>query len=177
MDTSGEPVGVKVLHRLRVRNGVGVSVGVGVTVSVGIIVGVQIGTGVLVAVGRSIGVGVGVTVGETVGEAWIVGVALRVDVLVGVEVGTTAIARGVSVAVEVGVPIDMESWIGVLVGGVVHQGAVKEKPSNTQVRLPPPLQVVWKTPRWRPGWKIEPCPRSWGGGVNRFAAPIEMETA
>jgi hypothetical protein len=167
VDISGVPV------RARVLIEGGVSVGVGVTVNVGITVGVQAGTGVLVAVGREMSVGVGVTVGEAVGEVWMVGVTLRLGVLVSVEVGTTAITRGVCVAVEVGVPVDVESGVG----GVVHQGAVKEKPSNTQVRLPPPLQVVWNMLSWRPGWKSVPCPRSWGGGANRFTAPIGMETA
>jgi hypothetical protein len=170
VDNSGAPVWVKMLI------GVGVRVGVGVPVGVGITVEVQTGTGVLVTVGRGMRVGVGVTVEKTIGEAWMVGVALRASILVGVEVGTTTIARGVCVTVEVGVPVDMEYGIGVLVGGVVHQGAVKEKPSNTQVRLPPPLQVVWKTFSWRPGWNSVPCPRSWGGGANWFAAPIGMET-
>jgi hypothetical protein len=96
-----------------------------------------------------------------------VGNAVGVGVIVGVEVGTTTIAGGVSVAVPT----------GVLVGGVVHQGAVKEKPSKIQVRLPPPLQIVWKTSSWRPDWKSVPCPRSSGGGENRFPEPIGMETA
>jgi hypothetical protein len=99
-------------------------VGVGVTVEVGNIVAVLLGTGVLVAVGISTKVGVGVAVGETVG------VALRASVPVDVDVGTSATAGGMFV--DVGVPV----------GSEVHQGAVKEKPSNTQVRSTPPLQVV-----------------------------------
>ena len=151
--------------RAKVFIGVGVKVVVGVPVGVGITVEVLTGTGVLVTVGRGMKVGVGVTVGETAGVGWTVTVALRVGVWVGVEVSAAAIPGGVTVTV------------GVPVGGVVHQGAVKEKPSSSQVRLPPPLQVVWKTFSWRPGWKSVPCPRSSGGGVNRFAVPIEMETA
>ena len=130
----------------------GVSVGVGVPVGVGTIVGVQTGADVRVAVGMSTKVGVGVPVGETAG------VFARVDLLAGMEFGTSAIPKGVFVTV--GVPVDLAPGVGVLVEGVVHQGAVKEKPSNTQVRLPPPLQVVWKTLSCRPGWKSVPCPRS-----------------
>ena len=130
----------------------GVSVGVGVPVGVGTIVGVQTGAGVRVAVGMSTKVGVGVPVGETAGDF------ARVGLLVGIEFGTSAIPKGVFVTV--GVPLDFTPGVGVLVEGVVHQGAVKEKPSNTQVRLPPPLQVVWKTFSCKPGWNSVPCPRS-----------------
>jgi hypothetical protein len=42
---------------------------------------------------------------------------------VGVEVGTTRIPGGVLVAVEVGVSVDVELGVGVLVGEL-HQGAV-----------------------------------------------------
>jgi hypothetical protein len=126
---------------------------------------------VLVSVGIGTKVGVGVNVGETAGDAVGVGVASRVGVRVGVVVGINRIAAGVSVAV------DIKSGVGVLVGGVVHQGAVKEKPSNTQVRLPPPLQIVWNTSSWRPGWKSVSCPRSSGEGMNLFPDPIGMETA
>jgi hypothetical protein len=152
VDNSDVPVEGRVLVGARVPIKVGVSVGVGVPVGVGTIVGVQTGTGVRVAVGMSTSVGVGVTIGKTVG------VASRVGLLAGIESGTSAIPKGVFVTV--GVPVDVTSGVGVLVEGVVHQGAVKEKPSNTQVRLPPPLQVVWKTLSCRPGWKSVPCPRS-----------------
>ena len=139
----------------------------GVTVRVGIIVEVLSGTGVGVSVGRRMVVGVGVTVGETVGEAVKIGlVTTRVGIIVGVEVGMNMTCR---TPVSVGV--------GVLVEGVVHQGAVKEKPSNIQVRLPPPLQVVWKTSSRRPGWNNVTCPRSSGAGENRFPGPTVMETA
>lgn len=146
------PVEGRALVGARTPIRVGVSVGVGVPVGVGTIVGVQTGTGVRVAVGMSTSVGVGVPVGETVG------VVSRLGLLPGIEFGTSAIPKGVTV--EVGVPVDVASGVGVLVEGVVHQGAVKEKPSNTQVRLPPPLQVVWKTLSCKPGWKSVPCPRS-----------------
>ena len=131
----------------------------------------------IVEVGEGIKVGVGVTVGETVGDAVRVSVALRVGVLVGVEVGMAAIAGGVSVAVGVGVSVDGESGVGVLVEGDEHQGAVNEKPSNTQVRLPPPLQIVWNSSSWRPGWNSVACPRSSGGGANLLPDPTGMETA
>jgi hypothetical protein len=150
---------------------VGVRVGVGVSVRVGTIVEVRIGTGVLVSVGMRTIVGVGVTVGETVGDAVRVSKIPRVGVLVGVRVG-----------VEVGkIPLTKEIpavvGVGVLVEGVVHQGAVKEKPSRFQVRPLPPVQVVWKTSIWRPGWNSVPCPRSSGGGANLFVGPTGMETA
>ena len=77
-------------------------------------------------------VGVGVAVGETVG------VILQAGVPVDVDVGTNATAGGMFV--DVGVPVAVA--VGVPVGSEVHQGAVKEKPSNTQVRPTPPLQVV-----------------------------------
>ena len=139
----------------------------GVAVGVEICVAVRAGTGVLANVGEGRKVGVGVAVGETVGVVVTSGTVLRVAVRVGVELGTTTTLKRVSVTVGVGVPV----------GGVVHQGAVNEKPSSTQVRLPPPLQVVWNISNWRPGWNTVPCPRSKGGGENRFPVPIGIETA
>lgn len=103
-----------------------------------------------------------------------VSVALRGGVRVGVAVDIAAIAGGVSVSVGVGVSVAV--GMGVSVGREVHQGAVNENPSNAQVRLPPPLQVVSNIFNCRPVWKSVPWPRSAGGGENLLAAPIGIET-
>ena len=79
------------------------------------------------------------------------------------------------VFVNVGVPVDV--GVGVEVGKNEHQGAPNEKPSNIQVSLPPPLQVVWKTLKRKPDWNSSICPRFSGGGENRFEGPIKMVTA
>jgi hypothetical protein len=143
-----------------------------------VVVGEIVGHTVRLGVTKWVGVPVGIekTVGVMEGNTVRIGICLRVGVQVGVEVGITAIAGGVSVGVDVGVTVDVEVGVSVPVGGVVHHGAVKVKPSNTQVRVPPPLQVVWKTSIWRPGRNSVPCPRSSGGGLNRFPVPIGMET-
>ena len=93
---------------------------------------------------------------------------------VGVAVDLSAIEGRVPVSVGVGVSVAV--GIGVSVGKDVHQGAVNENPSKSQVRLAPPLQIVSNIFNCKPAWKSVPWPRSAGGGENRLAAPMGIET-
>ena len=147
----GVGVSVAVGSLPRVLTGVGVVLGVAVSVTVGSLPGVLTSVGVVVAVWYRSRFGVAVTEGVTVG------VAMRVVVLAGVREGSTITTNGVSVWVGVPVATATGVWsiarsdVGVSVGSDEHQGAVKENWSKIQVRLPPPVHVVWKTSRFKPG--------------------------